>query len=66
MITSDQPSEKYWELLAEERRNALVATLEENEQVGNLIAFCRKCLELKWTGTLCHRLRTAYWDNTVP
>lgn len=33
MITSDNPSENYWKLLAEERRQALEKALYENEQL---------------------------------
>ena len=31
---SETPPERYWELLAEERRLALQKALEENERVG--------------------------------
>ena len=32
---SETPPERYWELLAEERRLALQNALEENERVGS-------------------------------
>ena len=32
-MSSDPPPERYWELLAEERRIALQEALEENERV---------------------------------
>ncbi|XP_065890648.1 uncharacterized protein [Dysidea avara] len=37
MCTEDQPSEKYWELLAERRRVALANTLEENRELHKKI-----------------------------
>ena len=33
-MCSEEPTEKYWELLAEERRKALADALEENEKVS--------------------------------
>ena len=34
----DPPPERYWELLAEERRLALQEALEENERVRSLVS----------------------------
>jgi len=33
LMCSEEPTEKYWELLAEQRRKALKEALEENEKV---------------------------------
>ena len=50
MLTSDIAPEKYWELLAEKRREALEETLkenkflhEENHRLLNLVSKCIKC-----------------------
>ncbi|XP_002130994.2 uncharacterized protein LOC100184902 [Ciona intestinalis] len=37
LVCSDQPSEKYWELLAEERRKGLHEALEENKELADEI-----------------------------
>ena len=66
LMCSEAPTEKYWELLAEERRKALFAALEENKQVYMLIVsgiglrwmvnfFIRKCRRLSCRASL------GYW-----
>lgn len=37
-LTTDKPSEQFWEKLAEKRREALVETLEENQELYERIA----------------------------
>ena len=36
MMTKEDPTERYWEELAEERRVALEETLKENEEVSTV------------------------------
>ena len=51
-MSSDPPPERYWELLAEERRLALQEALEENERVNTVIIYdvflsATSCLQMQ-------------------